>query len=186
MREHKKKPQERSDHEKNHEKRSFERKPKISRVKEREAEDFLIHSMLGQRQLAAERTLTNLIKGKLPLIEQFIFNGVFDFREINDSEEFKSIIKTNPDYERLFSVSNSGGYVRVYFDKSKLSISLFYEKIKSKNDAALYAKNFSEVIAITYAALGLDMTGLSQSSFSKQKNFIENEVATLLETEKSE
>ena len=67
--------------------------------------------------------------------------------------------------------------MKIYFDKTKFTISLFYEKIKNSNDAILYSKNLSEIIAITYAALGLDMTGLSLSSFSSQRQLIEKEVA---------
>ena len=163
-----------------------ERKPRISEAKAKEAADFLEESIIGQRQLAAEKTLTNLIKGKLPLIEQFIFNGVFDFREIKNSEEFRNLIKTDPEYERLFSISKAGGYVKIYFDKTRLTISLFYERIKNKNDAILYSKNLSELIAITYTALGLDMTALSQSSFAKHKQVIEAEIADLVKSENKE
>ena len=157
--------------------KNSERKPKISLLKAKEAEEFLENSVTGQRQLAAEKTLTNLIKGKLPLIEQFVFNGIFDFNEIKSSKEFRNLVKSTPEHERLLTVSKTGGYVKVYFDKTKFTISLFYEKIKNSNDAILYSKNLSEIIAITYAALGLDMTGLSLSSFSSQKQLIEKEVA---------
>lgn len=138
------------------------------------------NSIVGQRYLAVEKNLENLVKGNLPLTEKFIFNSVFDFREIKNSEKFKKLVTTDPDYKKLFSASAPGGYASINFDKKNLRFSLLYEKTRDKSEAEIYSRCFSEVIAITFAALGLDMSGLSQMSFTKEKNALNEEIHSLM------
>ena len=125
-----------------------------------EARSFLRETELGQRIQAGEYILTLLVEDKLPQLKQFIFNSCFDIRTISDNQSFQNISSTSENIKQLFQDSLCRGYIKVHFESGMLRVTLFHSEEIDESESVLYARTFGEVIAVTYAALGLDMRGL--------------------------
>ena len=129
-----------------------------------EALQFLRSSPGGKRLQAAEHALTLLMEGKLPRLGQAVFNARFDLREI-EPEPVHSISRDNLEAEftrkkKFSSNSEPTGQVQVNLDQGCVTITLYYPGKIKKNEAALFSACLGEITAATYAALGLDMSGL--------------------------
>lgn len=136
------------------------RAPKIARTDLDSAIDFLENDPIGRRLRAAEYALTLLLKNQLPRLKQYIFNATFDLREISNGVRFDKLFNSIPALNDLLKESKSRGHIKVNFDKDRIRIVLFYERGLSRSEALLYSKSLGEIVAVTYATLGLDMTGL--------------------------
>lgn len=123
-----------------------------------DALDFLESTIAGKRLQVAERTLTLLTHGKLPKVKQFIFNACFDLRAVTDPEQFG---KTLPADGRLIQGTERLAFAKADINHDDLTFTLVYEKDGlTKDEALLFSTAFGQVLAATYAALGLDMKGL--------------------------
>ena len=136
------------------------RAPKVTQRELNSALEFLKSTPIGQRLQAAEYALTLLVKDRLPRLRQYIFNAGFDLREISNSQRFDQLVRSGSISDDLLQESVSGGFIKVAFEKEQILITIFYEKKLNNSEALLYSRSLGEVTAVTYAALGLDMTGL--------------------------
>lgn len=144
------------------------REPKIPQKSLREAREFLKTHPIGQRFQVAEHALTLLTKNELPRLRQFVFNASFDLRQISDSQKFEKLAHLSGSDDDLLRESRCGGYVKVGLGKERIRIVLFYEKKLNKNEAFLYARSLGEITAVTYGALGMDMSVLQIPSEIEQ------------------
>lgn len=142
------------------------RAPKIARNDLDSALQFLDTDPVGQRLKAAEHALTLLLKNQLPRLRQYIFNAAFDLREISNPERFEKLFHSGNDF---IKESRSRGRIKVNFDKERIRIVLFYENKLSRSEAVLFSRSLGEITAVTYATLGLDMTGLISTDLSAKE-----------------
>lgn len=133
---------------------------RIKQVELEAALKFLNSDPKGARLQGAEHALVLLLKDELPRLKQYVFNAAYNLREIIENEKFQKAQATSSSLVELFNQTKAGAYVKVSLDREQLSFALFYEKQFEKGEALLFSRSFGEVIAATFAALGLDMTGL--------------------------
>jgi hypothetical protein len=126
-----------------------------------EAREFLRRDPRGRRLQAAEHTLLLLVNDELPRMKHFIFNAAFDLRRVPHRKGFEKTLNGNPKFADLLKQSKTTAYAKINFDEDSLQFVLFYEKDLNQNEAALYSNAFGQVIATTYASLGLDMNGFN-------------------------
>lgn len=114
------------------------------------------------RTLIAEKNLSLLSKGELPCTKNFIFNNVFDLRKAEGQLHPKK--------------SNLEAKVKVSMEKHHLKFVLIYKDSPNPGNASLYSKCFADIIALTYTALGLDMSGLAFSSIANKRANNEDQI----------
>ena len=139
------------------------RAPKISKKDVEEAEAFLANTPAGKRLQYAEHTLTLLARNRLPRLRQFLFNAGFDLREMRNPDQFEHLIATDESRNELVKASRCKGYIQVGFEKEQIRLTLFYGEEPSEKESQLYAKSIGEVTSVTYAILGLEMRGHSET-----------------------
>ena len=125
-----------------------------------EARHFLKSEPIGRRLQAAEYALALLKANELPHLRQYIFNATFSLRQVTDSASFESVLDDGSKAADLQKISKESGCLKVHFDQESIRVLLLYHSQLTANEAVLFSRSLSEVTAVTYAALGLDMTGL--------------------------
>lgn len=123
------------------------------------ARAFLESDPMGRRLQGAEHALTLLLKGELPRLKQFIFGSTVSLRRVEDPDGFDAVANEDADSNALLQGSQPGGHMRVDFARDHLRLLLFYTTELSDVEAKLYSRSFAEYGALTYGALGLDMSG---------------------------
>ena len=116
------------------------------------------------RLFAAERALKMLAHEQLPFVRKFIFNASFDLRNCIKKKKIKKTLDYIRGENQSSKESKSGGYVKLSLTKENLTILLFYDHMLSANEAILFSRSLGEIVAVTYAALGLDMSGVASIS----------------------
>lgn len=121
------------------------------------------------RLLAAERTLGMLAHEQLPNIRKFIFNASFDLCESLQKKKIKKRIAYGGRVIPSQKDSKASGNIKLSLSKEELKILLFYDHSLTANEAILFSRSLGEIVAITYAALGLDMSGIAPINLDTNK-----------------
>lgn len=116
----------------------YPKKADVSLSKLEQAFVFLEENPFGKRLMAAEHCLALLLDNQLPLLRQFVFTSRF---ELNNRQAMES------------------RHIRVALEDDAIRFQLFYDSDLNQNESNLFSRALSEVAAVTYAAIGLDMSG---------------------------
>ncbi len=125
---------------------------KVDQKSLKDALEFLHHDPQGKTILRVEHTLTLMQAGLLPKFQKLLFDTSYNLGKPASHKN-----KT----ERAMA--------KVQFHNCALKFSLYHCGIPASR-ASYYASAFGQIIAITYAALGVDMSGFP-SKFVPPKTF---------------
>ncbi len=150
---------------------------KKNRVRKKELEtalEFLHNDPWGKRILRIEYTLTLMQKGMIPKFQKLVTNTSYDLREIADDKSFSDAMKKEHDSEldfisELNTLSNSQAVAKARYSNYALQFFLYHTNDLEDN-ARLYGAAFGQIIAATYAALGVDMSGFPTEILNPIKN----------------
>lgn len=115
----------------------------------------------------AEEALQALEAGKFPSLKRFLSGASCDLRVIEDSSLFshKQTLIAISDAE--LEGSTSRGVIRVSRDNSNKFV-LLYEGSITESESELFAKTLQTMMAVSYAAIGLDMSCLGERSRAEE------------------
>ncbi len=119
-------------------------KEKVDQESLKAALEFLHHDPEGKRILRVEHTLTLMQAGVLPKFQKLLFDTFYDLKKLTDQT------KTRDTGEQAVA--------RVEFHHCALKFTLYHSGLLDTN-CPHYAFAFGQIIAATYAALGVDMSG---------------------------
>ena len=115
-------------------------KEKVDQKSLKSALEFLHHDPEGKRILRVEHTLTLMQAGVLPKFQKLLFDTFYDLSKLTEQSADEQVV------------------ARVEFRHCALKFSL-YHKGPLDTHSPHYAFAFGQIIAATYAALGVDMSG---------------------------
>ncbi len=109
----------------------------------------------------AESTLQRFANGDLSKLKKFFFNAAIDVREIQEQAPFDKEIERASNGD-LIAGSRSMGRICNIFDEEKESvlIQVYAQKQSSELQNSLLQMHSATLLAVTYAAVGVDMRGL--------------------------
>lgn len=114
---------------------------------------------LLNRLEVAEHAIQLLDSGKLPGVRKLLYGARCELRKITDSNLFWADDSTDTELAREISASKQVGVIRsTPDDVSRFHV--FYKSELSSVEQLLFAKTLQSFMAVTYAAIGLDMTAL--------------------------
>lgn len=120
------------------------------------------HDSLHIRFELAETALRLLETGKLPHLQRLFSRARCDLREITDPNAFNNAKSSDADLTAELNASRQVAVIRSTPDcVSRFHV--FYEQRSNVMQEALLAKVLQSFMAVTYAAIGLDMTALTQA-----------------------
>ncbi len=139
---------------------------KKNRVRKKEldrAMDFLHNDPWGKRLLRIENTLTLMQKGMIPKFQKLVTNTSYDLREIVDDKSFGEAMNKDHESETdlisvLNNLSDSQAVSKARYNNYALQFFLYHTS-NLEDNGRLYGAAFGQIIAATYAALGVDMSG---------------------------
>ena len=140
--------------------------------------EFLNNDPWGKRILRIEYTLTLMEEGMIPKFQKLITNTSYDLREIMDDKAFDRALNKNTKGEadliaKLNRVSDSQAIVKARYRDYALQFFLYHSG-HQKDNSKLYGLAFGQIVAITYAALGIDMSGFpTEISHTQKTNYPE-------------
>ncbi len=91
---------------------------------------------------------------------EFVFGATVNVRRLVDSESFASIIEMGSELRPLLEASQNEAYIKSTFHAGRPGFFLFHENHLAHADSILYGRVFEEFVAVTFAAVGLDVRGL--------------------------
>jgi len=115
-------------------------------------------AVLLRRIDVAEEVLGGLEEGRFPAITKLLGNARFDSYEITDLKAFQDDCE-RPDVRKLLDAAEFRGTVHVSMEPLP-RIRLFSVKGISESVSYLLSNSQQRIAALTYTAMGLDMTGL--------------------------
>ena len=114
-----------------------------------------------QRLRVAEHALELLKGGELPQVRKYVFGATYDVREITDLDVFHRLATADDSLKPLLKHSKSEGFVKVSFSEEEgFHFTGFRERDCTEVDALLLAHAQRSAAALTFAALGLDMSAV--------------------------
>ncbi len=122
----------------------------------------------------AERMLVRFARGDLSKLKEFLFNAAIDVREITDQKPFNKAVG-NVSNREMLEASQPTGRIATSFNETEQSVTLhvYHQQQGSEVQNSLVARHSAALLAVTYAALGVDMQGLIDLSdedlFSQNK-----------------
>ena len=124
-------------------------KEKVDQKSLEKALEFLHHDPQGKRILRVEHTLTLMQAGVLPKFQKLLFDTFYDLKKLAEQT-----------HGPLSKTQNAGeqAIARVEFHDCSLKFSLYHSGLLDAH-SPYYAFTFGQIIAATYAALGVDMSG---------------------------
>ena len=129
-------------------------------VMSKNRDHFLENDPLGKRLRSANYALDLLKSGELEHVRDFVFNARFDVRAVTNTTQFETAASSKAQPETLLQHSIPGAYVQVGLAEDHVHTTLFHTGEITSENADLYARTLAQVSALSYAALGLDMTSI--------------------------
>ncbi len=113
----------------------------------------------GRRLQRVEYFLELLKNGELPHLRYFVANARFEVRSAENAESIDQLLHAD-DAREVIRDTTPGAVVTAELLDGHVQVTLLHDKNAAESNAKLYALTAQAVGALTYAALGLDMTGL--------------------------
>ena len=109
----------------------------------------------------ADKMLKRFAAGELSMLKEFLFNTAIDVRVIEDQTPFNKAVEKVSSRE-LLEASRATGHICTSFDDKghRLMVHLFYQEQGTELQNSLLANQSAALLAVTHAALGVDMRGL--------------------------
>lgn len=120
----------------------------------------LENDQIGSRLLTADRALRLMEAGELHALRRFVFSARFEVRAIEDVEVFEAGASTSEGLQRMVDASGLGARIHTELVDGRPRIVLFSNSKPSSEMAELYSRALATVGALTYSALGLDMSAV--------------------------
>lgn len=122
-------------------------------------EDDKNNQAFANRLALADFVLAQLAKDRYPTLVKFLKDSRYDVYEILDRGPFESGT-AQPDLQELLKASRIAGTIHVSMQETPRCRLFYGKKDLTDGEASLLAYAFQRAIALAYAAIGLDMSGL--------------------------